>query len=146
MADSASGLPLSLYLATVSLNEGPSFLRAAAWHWKHSLFFISASAAATSGACASAPPADTSINEAESASTVRTLPKAAVIVIVVTSGSLESLVVLLPDNRRILPERKVLVHDPAGVESAADELLFQCARHRRRPADHDRVVVDRPGR
>src|SRR5687768_12515264 len=46
----ASGLPL--YLAAVSLNEGPSFLALTEWHFMQPLFFVSASAAATSTACA----------------------------------------------------------------------------------------------
>src|SRR5262245_40589816 len=42
----ASGLPL--YLAAVSLKEGPSFLADTEWHFMQPLFFISASAPATS--------------------------------------------------------------------------------------------------
>src|SRR5262247_3073222 len=44
----ASGLPL--YFSAVALNEGPSFLALTEWHFMQPLFFISASAAATSWA------------------------------------------------------------------------------------------------
>src|SRR5262245_63347134 len=44
----ASGL--LLYLAAVSLKEGPSFFALTEWHFMQPLFFISASAAATSWA------------------------------------------------------------------------------------------------
>src|SRR5688500_20355481 len=51
-AASASALPL--YLAAVSLKGGPSFFAETEWHFRQPLFFISASAAATSWACAPA--------------------------------------------------------------------------------------------